>query len=134
MTIDFINLSQVVIIASLILGFTSINFTSGQLDMSPIPIASPTPRMSKHNWTGSKIGTTEYNDEIEVIELAKSDYEKTQNLKYDRSKLLCAVFIRANMDRATLVLENMGILDLACDWAIVIYSVSTMPDKDLNEI
>ena len=90
---------------------------------------SKSKRKRERNWTGSKIGTTEYNKEIEVIETAKVDYSIGRKAEsYLRRKLLlCVVFMRpAAKD---MVQKNIAHMSTGCEWAVVFYDGK---DKDIE--
>ena len=75
-------------------------------------------------WSGSKLGTTEYNQELLVIRQAMEDYKYAQmNLSIrPRKGILCATFLRASMETSVKVLfKNVAITNNFCAWAVVIY-------------
>ena len=75
-------------------------------------------------WSGSKLGTTEYNQELLVIRQAMEDYKYAQmNLSIrPRKGVLCTTFLRASMETSVKVLfKNVAITDNFCTWAVVIY-------------
>lgn len=74
-------------------------------------------------WTGSKLGTTDYNRELAVIEQAKVDYalSRENNSYYQRKVLLCAVFSRTATAALSNTIKNIVHMGNSCDWAIVFY-------------
>jgi hypothetical protein len=78
------------------------------------------------DFKGSKLGTTSYNKEMQVIEKGKLDYAKTRESPnfFKRKKLLCATFIYANGTASSMLAHNVRVMQDACDWAIIIYGGS----------
>ena len=79
--------------------------------------------MSLALWTGSKIGTTEYKDEMVVINEGKIDFANGHHLHSysDRKAVLCAVFFKAALQPSMNLYANVMTIGDGCDWAIVIY-------------
>jgi hypothetical protein len=98
--------------------------------------ATPKPKRRRGaHWTGSKIGTTDYNMESKVIHKGKDDYMKL--IAKPRKSLLCATFVRADINPIITLTSNIYYAKDHCDWAIVIYdgkpSYEDKICKDLKE-
>ena len=85
-------------------------------------------------WTGSKLGTKEYNQELTVIAQAVEDYAKAQQELETRPRqgVLCVTFLRASMDTSVKVtFKNVALTTAFCKWALVIYRGS---DEDVANV
>ena len=76
-------------------------------------------------WTGSKLGTTEYNMEMNVIRQGKKDHQRAVSLTNEKKELLCVTFQRPNATVTNILYDNIRIMGTSCDWAIVFYSGTT---------
>ena len=81
---------------------------------------------------GSKLGGTDYNKEMIVIEKGKSDYATTRLMRMRRKNLLCVSFVGVNSTSLNpLVHENIQLLHPICDWALIFYNGGTTTIKNI---
>lgn len=77
-------------------------------------------------FTGSKLGSTEYNKEMTAIDKGRVDYATSQLIGMRRNNLLCVTFVGANgTTLPSLVHENIQLLHPVCDWALIFYNGDT---------
>jgi len=77
-------------------------------------------RSSRARWTGSRLNTTEYNYELELIELAKVDYLRPA-MDGKKKELLCASFVYGSLSASRSLFGNVDNSEVDCDWAVVVY-------------
>ena len=75
---------------------------------------------AKARWVGSALNTTNYIREREVIRQASADYATVGSVSA-RRELLCATFVLGAMKSALATFANIDNLNVACDWAVVVY-------------
>lgn len=92
-------------------------------------------------WVGSKLGTTQYNKELEVINQGREDYRRAIELMdtHPRKDLLCVSFVKAaSHEFSSIVVNNILHMGQNCDWALVIYDgdksevISTCSDQRIS--
>ena len=89
------------------------------------------------DWYGSKLGTTEYNQELKVIQ-AGVDMAKQSNRRNVSNEFLCVTFIGTSLAAQHIVQQNINASKTHCKWAIVTYTkhstVCTLPFVQSNSI
>jgi hypothetical protein len=71
---------------------------------------------------GSKLGTTEYNQEMNAIKLGKKDYHRAAQLTLPKKELLCVVFTSPNATTNEVMFRNVEMMGDGCDWAVIHYN------------
>ena len=74
-----------------------------------------------NQWQGSKLGTTEYNQEMYVINQGIEDYKAAMNVN-NRNGVLCVTFIKGSLKQGVKTLNNNLVMTVnTCLWAVIIY-------------
>jgi hypothetical protein len=71
---------------------------------------------------GSKLGTSEYNEEMNAIRLGKKDYHKAALSTLPKKELLCVVFTSPNATTNEVMFRNAELMGDSCDWAVIHYN------------
>jgi hypothetical protein len=70
---------------------------------------------------GSKLGTTEYNLEPNVIKQGRKDFHRASLSTIERKDLLCVTFLHPNTTAHDNFIENVQAMGTHCDWAVIYY-------------
>jgi hypothetical protein len=70
---------------------------------------------------GSKLGTTEYNLEPNVVKQGRKDFHRASLSTIERKELLCVTFLHPNTTAQYNFIENVQAMGTHCDWAVIYY-------------
>jgi hypothetical protein len=85
------------------------------------------------DFNGSKVGTTEYNLEMTVINEGKEDYRQAMASAalVARKPLLCVVFAKASLNTFINILSNILHMHDTCEWAIIFYAGKYREERNI---
>jgi hypothetical protein len=70
---------------------------------------------------GSKLGTTEYNLEPNVVKQGRKDFHRASLSTIERKELLCVTFLHPNTTAHDNFIGNVQAMGTHCDWAVIYY-------------
>lgn len=80
-------------------------------------------------WTGSKLGTKDYNAELDVIEQGRQDLQAV--VLTGREELLCVTFVDSSNPLMETLESNIRVTLGICKWAVVAYKGTNESTKSL---